>query len=75
MSYIDDTPLTFGKYKGKTPRQIAAEDPWYIVWLGGNVKTVAISRRLLLACREECQSEDIWQELANEGHIQNYGDR
>lgn len=29
---IDSLPLTFGKYKGKTPLEIARSFPGYIVW-------------------------------------------
>lgn len=30
---IDDIPLRFGKHIGKTPSEVAAIDPSYIVWL------------------------------------------
>lgn len=30
---LDDTPITFGKYKGKTPDEISDVDPKYIIWL------------------------------------------
>lgn len=38
-SVIDITPLTFGKYKGKTPEDLVLyDDPDYVVWLFENVK-------------------------------------
>lgn len=33
---IDDKPLTFGKYKGKTPNELLEEDPGYLVWMMNN---------------------------------------
>ena len=29
---LDRTKLTFGKYRNKTPEQIAEKDPQYLVW-------------------------------------------
>lgn len=48
---MDQTPLTFGKYKGQTPDEISEEDPSYIVWLFENVQGVC-TRDLYLACSE-----------------------
>jgi len=48
---IDDTPLTFGKYKGRTPRDVARSDPDYIVWMHANVlDKPTCSRELALDC-------------------------
>lgn len=33
MSLRDYTPLTFGKYKGTCPQDVAEIDPQYIVWM------------------------------------------
>ena len=51
-SIKDDLPLTFGKYKGKTPNQIAEVDPSYIVWMVEKTKKGEgrASRDLYLAC-------------------------
>jgi len=34
----DDQPLLFGKYVGKTPKEVLEEDPSYIVWLFDNIE-------------------------------------
>lgn len=48
----DAVPMTFGKYRGSTPAQIAETDPSYVVWLyEGGYHT--ISRSLYLACEQE----------------------
>ncbi len=43
---IDFTPLTFGKYKGKTPREIYDYDPGYLVWMSMAIKPSRVSDRL-----------------------------
>lgn len=35
---IDNSPLTFGKYKGQTPNQVYRHDPGWLVWAAENVK-------------------------------------
>ena len=51
---IDDMPLTFGKYKGETPNEIAEHDDQYICWLYENITNPRpVSRRLYLACNYE----------------------
>jgi hypothetical protein len=30
---LDFTPLTFGKYRGKTPEYVAENDPGYLRWM------------------------------------------
>ncbi len=47
---IDDTPLSIGKYKGQTPRQVARSDPSYVTWLRANVLPPVVSRELALEC-------------------------
>lgn len=49
---LDHTPLTFGKYKGKTPSQIADINPSYIVWLWENVEGPKHCSKLLY---NDCQ--------------------
>lgn len=34
----DNTPLHFGKYRGKTPDEISEFDPEYIVWAYNNLE-------------------------------------
>lgn len=34
---LDNTPLTFGKYYGQTPNDVAEFDKQYIVWMYGKV--------------------------------------
>ena len=36
---IDALPLKFGKYKGRTPNQVAVIDPSYIVWMYKHVES------------------------------------
>lgn len=51
---IDSTPLTFGKHAGKTPEEVAEEDPSYIIWMYENVKNAPVSRFLYeLTCMDE----------------------
>ena len=38
--------LTFGKYRGRTPIQIARTDPSYVVWLHDTVGKGLVSREL-----------------------------
>lgn len=50
---IDDMPLTWGKYKGQTPRSVAKTDPSYIVWMHANVlDKPTCSRDLARDCEE-----------------------
>lgn len=48
----DLIPLSFGKYKGQTPEDVADGDPSYIAWLYENVPG-NVSRELYLACERE----------------------
>lgn len=50
---IDDRPLTFGKYKGQTPNEIADADPNYITWIYENVVPRPVSTELYEWCEEE----------------------
>jgi len=43
---IDNTPLTFGKYKGITPSYLAETDPSYLIWAYRNVKPIPCSPAL-----------------------------
>jgi hypothetical protein len=57
---IDDTPITFGKYKGLKPRYIADRDPQYILWMYENVKhAVTCTKELYNQCQyEEMDDEE-----------------
>jgi hypothetical protein len=44
---LDHTPLTFGKYAGKTPDQISEVDPNWLCWAYENVKTKPTCSTLL----------------------------
>jgi hypothetical protein len=48
----DKTPLTFGKYKGKTPDEIGDYDPSYVVWMYANVKPAPCSKELAEDCEQ-----------------------
>lgn len=48
----DETALTFGKHRGRTPNEIAKDDPGYIVWLQANVLPSPCSRGLAVECEE-----------------------
>jgi hypothetical protein len=51
---IDQEPLRFGKHAGKTPEEIADEDPSYIIWMFENVRPSPCSTSLYeLVCMEE----------------------
>lgn len=43
---MDTTPLTFGRYKGKTPFQVLTIDPSYLVWLDREFRPTRISSEL-----------------------------
>lgn len=47
---LDKTYLNFGRYRGRSPEQIARIDPGYIVWLYDNVEPKRCSRELALDC-------------------------
>jgi hypothetical protein len=58
---LDATPLTFGKYKGKTPDQVCEGDPSYIVWMYENVDPKPCSKDLYEACMiDMSEQEDGW---------------
>ena len=57
----DHTPLPFGKYKGKTPEEIAEIDGSYVVWMFENVKPPPCSKELAEACEaDEREDEEEW---------------
>lgn len=50
----DHLPLVFGKYKGKTPSEVAETDPSYIVWMFDNVKNYPTCSKVL---RDDCERD------------------
>lgn len=54
----DDTPLTFGKYRGETPNEIAEKDGSYIVWLYDKINPKVCTKALALACEMDEREED-----------------
>lgn len=54
---LDNTPLTFGKYEGLTPTQIADSDPSYIIWMWENLKGSKCSDTLYEDCVTELRDE------------------
>jgi len=49
---LDHTPLTFGKYRYRTPNQVAEIDPSWIVWAYNNVTNKNVCSKLLA---NECE--------------------
>lgn len=54
---LDHTPLTFGKYQGKTPNEISEMDSSYLVWAYENVTNRPICSQLLYASCKEAKEE------------------
>lgn len=63
----DQIPLAFGKHKGRTPTEVAGDDPGYIVWLYDNVPGT-VSRDLAVACDQDIEA------IYEDGDY-DYGDR
>lgn len=60
----DNTPLAFGKYKGKSPGEVAEIDPGYIVWLYAETDRKGIcSKALYRACKAELEENDDYDPL------------
>lgn len=57
----DHTPLSFGKYKGKTPEEVAEIDGSYVVWMFENVIPTPCSKELAESCEaDEREDEEEW---------------
>jgi hypothetical protein len=73
---LDNVPLRFGKYKGKTPTEIAKHDPSYIVWMWNKMIDPPVTRDLVLDCEHlvqegrdedyDCDGESWAREFADE---------
>jgi hypothetical protein len=57
---IDALPLTFGKFKGKTPTEISEIAPEYIVWAYETVKPPPCSEELYVAARTDLDEECVF---------------
>lgn len=55
---FDDTPITFGKYKGKTPDEISDIDPKYLLWLVHETGFSLCSLALIEYCEQEVREEE-----------------
>lgn len=66
---LNDTPLTFGKYKGKTPMEVAENDPEYLIWAFDNVTSHKTCTKEL---RDHCE-QDQRDEEADHDEDKHYG--
>lgn len=65
---LDHTPLTFGKYQGKTPSKVSENDPNWICWAFENVKSKpTCSMALYRSCQEETR-ENKFHDSWNSGY-------
>jgi len=62
---VDDTPVDFGKHKGRTPREILYNDPGYIVWAKENTQRFECSEELLDQAYEDSFTNKMHDELAD----------
>lgn len=69
---LDNTPLTFGKYKSHTPKEVSVIDPSYIVWMYDSVKPAKCSKELRNGCEwqiREGQAE-YWESVRGESPLE-----
>jgi broad specificity phosphatase PhoE len=63
----DDRPMTFGKYKGRTPEEVAKEDPVWLMWAYENASgPKPCSRELYLAADYTASEEEVGDPLDDE---------
>jgi uncharacterized protein (DUF3820 family) len=63
MIDVDIIPLSFGKYEGKTPKEVAEIDEGYIVWMYDNVTPKYCTKELRDYCEMDIrEQEDIINE-------------
>lgn len=60
---LDNTKLTFGKYKGHTPEEISVVDPSYIVWMFDNIKPAKCSKELRDGCEWDIRENEAESEF------------
>lgn len=54
---IDDEPLGFGKYKGRTPKEVLYINPGYIVWAKENVSLFECSDEVYEQAKEDYEMQ------------------
>lgn len=65
---LDDSPLTFGKYKGKTPNEIGDYSPSYIVWMYDNIEQKHCTKDLRDLCEQDVREhEEDWWDAMQDG--------
>ena len=62
---VDNYKLTFGKYKGKTLKEVQEEKPDYIDWLLDNSKDERMKKLIELATGKIIPSEEEQKEILN----------
>lgn len=60
---LDNTQLTFGKYKGHTPEEVSVIDPSYVVWMFDNIKPAKCSKELRDGCEWELREGEAESEF------------
>lgn len=63
---IDEVPLSFGKYKGRTPDEVGDYDPAYVAWMFANVKPPPCSKELADTCKQDVREYE--EEKAEDLH-------
>lgn len=66
--------MTFGKYKGKTVKEVIFEDPSYLLWADDNVEGFELSDYLRDKAEEMSAEEDYWEPSWGDLN-DNWGDR
>ena len=70
----DREPLNFGKYKGKTPEEIASVDVAYVVWMYDNLKPKPCSKGLRDACQQDEYDEEAEHDLDAHYGVDGWGE-
>lgn len=72
---VDHMPLTFGKYKGKTPYSLLDSNPSYLIWMYENITIPPCTKELYSIAQERKADDEFMNEITAEYHATNYGDR
>lgn len=60
---LDEVPLTFGKYKGKTPNEVGHYSPSYVVWMYDNIEQKHCTKALRDLCEQDVrEDEENWKD-------------
>jgi len=66
MKDVDDTPLTFGKFKGKSPEEVSDIKPDYLVWVAETFSTaIPFSEGMYNFCKAEVAKKKNREKEAN----------